>query len=121
MKPTPETKAEEPQVPVKKEASRELPPSTSPARVVNRAALASKKASAAGGSPEPAKAAVPAPDKRTIAVSEEEIEKAHNNRVRRLREVVDREGERKSPRKRESLLEMFAATVPDPIMEHIGD
>jgi type IV secretion system protein VirD4 len=81
--------------------------------------LTSKKASA-GGTVEPAKAAAPAREKRAMPISEDEIEKAHNDRVSRLKEVVDREAEGKSPRKRKSLEELFAATVPDPIMEQAG-
>lgn len=119
IKPVTEAKAEEPRAPVQEEAPKEPAPSTSPARVVNPSALANKKVSA-GGTSEPAKAAVPAPEKRTTPVSENDIEKAHNDRVSRLREVVEREAEGKSPRKRKSLEELFAATVPDPIMEQAG-
>lgn len=119
IKPATEAKAEEPRAPVQEEAPKEPAPSTSPARVVNPSALANKKVSA-GGTPEPAKTAVPAPEKRTTPVSENDIEKAHNDRVSRLKEVVEREAEGKSPRTTKSLEELFAATVPDPIMEQAG-
>lgn len=114
-----EAKADGLQAPTQKETPKEPAPSTSPARVVNPSALASKKVSA-GDTPEPARAPVPAPEKRTTPVSENDIEKAHNDRVSRLREVVEREAEGKSPRKRKSLEELFAATVPDLIMEQAG-
>jgi hypothetical protein len=120
IKPAPEAKieakAEEIQAPVQKESPKEQTPSTSPARDVNRAAFASTKVSA-GGSPDPTRAAASAPEKRTVPFSEDEIEKAHNDRVSRLKEVVDREAAGKSPRKRKSLEELFAATVPDPEVE----
>ena len=119
VKPAPEAKAEELQAPVQKEAPKEPPPSTSPARVVNRAALAGKKAKVAVGT-DPAKPALPPTKNRPIPASEAEIEKAHDERVGRLKAVVDREAEGKSPRRRKSLEELFAATVPDPVMEQAG-
>lgn len=119
VKPATEAKADALEAPAQKETPKEQQASTPPPRVVNPSALTSKKASA-GGTVEPAKAAAPAREKRAMPISEDEIEKAHNDRVSRLKEVVDREAEGKSPRKRKTLEELFAATVPDPIMEQAG-
>ena len=81
-------------------------------RIVNPAALTSKAKSKPAAGPK-------APRKRSSAASDDiarrdEIEALHSLATKRLREQVEKNSVGKNPTKRKNIMDVFAATVPDP-------
>ncbi|MVA12946.1 type IV secretion system DNA-binding domain-containing protein [Agrobacterium vitis] len=111
--------------PAQKEPEKQMPPTmalepadvtapaTTPAkRTVNPAALTSKAKASPAARPK-------TPRKRNSSVSDdiarrEEIEALHSLAAQKLREQVEKNSVGKNPTKRKNIMDVFAATVPDP-------
>ena len=111
-------------VPAQKEPEKHIPAAEAPGpaevtapaatptkRTVNPAALTSKAKATPAARPK-------APRKRSSAADDiarrEEIEALHSIAAQRLREQVEKNSIGKNPTKRKNIMDVFAATVPDP-------